>query len=139
MNEVVEKLPKSVWLTTMPQLISRLLHPSKQVVEVLMDLLAALVAAYPDQALWYVVPVTRSADSERAARARSIVKSAVSLAKSKRVAEVLGAGGTLVKELIRVCIQGVPQRVGSAALLHNRERERPKTENLFGIRILTYS
>ncbi|KAJ8905529.1 hypothetical protein NDN08_002036 [Rhodosorus marinus] len=110
MKEVVEKLPKSVWLTTMPQLLSRLLHPSEQVVQVLMDLLASLVAAYPDQALWYVVPVTRSADSERAARARSIVKSAVSLAKSKRATEVLGAGGTLVKELIRVCIQGAPQR-----------------------------
>lgn len=112
-NNLVRTLPKALWLTAMPQLLSRLLHPSQRVQDSLVTLLASIVAAYPDQSLWFVVPVTRSRDSARASRAKRIVQKALATAKDEYVAAVLQAGSSIVKELIRVCIQPAPQKARS--------------------------
>lgn len=50
MQEFRQALPLWVWITALPQLISRICHPDREASEFLQGLLVDLLLAFPDQA-----------------------------------------------------------------------------------------
>lgn len=50
MQEIRQALPLWVWITALPQLISRICHPDREASEFLQGLLVDLLLAFPDQA-----------------------------------------------------------------------------------------
>ncbi|WVQ68017.1 uncharacterized protein L199_006223 [Kwoniella botswanensis] len=53
------------FLTAFPQIISRIVHPSKKVAGILKKIMAAVIVRYPQQALWPTVGAMQSKRAER--------------------------------------------------------------------------
>eukprot|EP00177_Eucheuma_denticulatum_P000643 GFKZ01001157.1.p1 GENE.GFKZ01001157.1~~GFKZ01001157.1.p1 ORF type:complete len:878 (+),score=116.22 GFKZ01001157.1:427-3060(+) len=56
MKKAFKSIPLYMWMTAIPQLMSRLLHPRRQVADELSQLLSRVFVAYPDQCIWLVLP-----------------------------------------------------------------------------------
>lgn len=119
-----QTLPRYMWMTVVPQLMSRVLHPSDFVREQLRELLASIVAEFPDQAIWMIAPSSQLAAKERKQVAADILNKAVQLARrgpggkttgaqAKSRAAILKAtarnGLCVIKQLINVCSHILPK------------------------------
>lgn len=117
-------LPKYMWMTVVPQLMSRVLHPSDFVREQLRELLASIVMEFPDQAIWMIAPSSQLAAKERKQVASDILNKAVQLARrvsggkttpaqAKSRAATLKStarnGLCVIKQLIQVCSLVLPK------------------------------
>ncbi|OCF57218.1 hypothetical protein L486_04674 [Kwoniella mangroviensis CBS 10435] len=65
MERVRTELPTYQFLTAFPQIISRIVHPSKKVAAILKKIMAAVIVRYPQQALWPTVGAMQSKRAER--------------------------------------------------------------------------
>ena len=65
MTDLVKTLAPFQWLTAFPQIISRLTHSNKQVYALIKEIIVAVFADYPQQAIWLLAVITRSLDAER--------------------------------------------------------------------------
>ena len=68
-----EKIPAYKFLTAFPQLISRICHPHADVTALLRRIIAKVLAAHPQQAMWMMIAVLKSSYSVRAKRCREII------------------------------------------------------------------
>lgn len=103
MVKVVGTLPLRMWLPCVPQLVSRTCHRDEPTRKLLLTLLAQLLAEYPQQLVWAVMPVALSATVERRRPGEQIVAQAKQLLLRKPGLEVLRAGSALIGQLRRVC------------------------------------
>jgi hypothetical protein len=76
MTRVVATLPLRMWLPCVPQLVSRTCHRDEPTRKLLLTLLAHLLAEYPQQLVWAVMPVALSATVERRRPGEQIVAQA---------------------------------------------------------------
>ena len=72
-EEVVGGLAPWKWLTALPQIVSRLLHPNQKVFELLKNIIVNIFKEYPHQALWLVAAVTKSNNRSRRQRATDVM------------------------------------------------------------------
>ncbi len=120
MNDTVKSMlrtmPTYVWLTVFSQLVSRICHKDPNVLQILKDILARVVARHPRQTLWVLVCVWKSSQAERARPANEIKDRAIREieglkdAKERQeklacIEDFLGKGhpGGFVEELIKAC------------------------------------
>ena len=68
-----ERLPPWLFLTALPQMLSRIAHPQESVYELLQNIIVKVVAGNPRQALWSLTAVCRSTARERAQRGSLIM------------------------------------------------------------------
>lgn len=88
MKAFARSIPPVAWLVTLPQLISRILHPHPDVSDVLQALLLACLEAFPHQALWAQAGLMGSLNKRRQAKARALQ------------AQVMATGGEAVRALL---------------------------------------
>lgn len=60
--------------TAFSQLISRICHPSQDVFNVLKTILVQLMLAYPQQSLWFLLPMLKSSHAQRVKRCQEILR-----------------------------------------------------------------
>lgn len=65
MNALADHLPEYMFLSAFPQIISRICHKNPDAFFALQRIIANVVLAYPDQAIWQMVSVSRSVVQER--------------------------------------------------------------------------
>ncbi|KAF9155074.1 serine/threonine-protein kinase M1 [Linnemannia schmuckeri] len=65
MNALADHLPEYMFLSAFPQIISRICHKNPDAFFALQRIIANVVIAYPDQAIWQMVSVSRSVVQER--------------------------------------------------------------------------
>ncbi|KAF9923098.1 serine/threonine-protein kinase M1 [Linnemannia zychae] len=65
MNNLADHLPEYMFLSAFPQIISRICHKNPDAFFALQRIIANVVLAYPDQAIWQMVSVSRSIVHER--------------------------------------------------------------------------
>lgn len=70
--KLITKLPSYVFLTAMPQLISRICHPNAEVQEILEAIIVSVLSLHPQQTLWHLIPVAKSTIKSRVQRVASI-------------------------------------------------------------------
>lgn len=58
-EQFLDILPPFVFMTALPQLLSRLGHPNGKVFAILKTILATLIKAFPQQCLWAVQTVAK--------------------------------------------------------------------------------
>ncbi|CUS11697.1 unnamed protein product [Tuber aestivum] len=68
-----ERLPPWVFLTALPQMLSRIAHSQESVYELLHGIIVKVVAGNPQQALWSLTAVCRSTARDRASRGLRIM------------------------------------------------------------------
>jgi serine/threonine-protein kinase ATR len=107
MGKLINRLPSYQWYICYLQLISRICHPSKDVHELLQQILVKVLKEYPRQALWPLMAITKSLNPVRATRANSVIN------KAKQVGapvELLDQGETFCTHLLDLCNYNVPKQ-----------------------------
>ncbi|XP_068202044.1 serine/threonine-protein kinase ATR [Palaemon carinicauda] len=73
---MVDRLPSYLFLTALPQLISRICHSNAEVFVQLCKIIASVLSAYPQQAMWHMIAVSKSSYQIRVKRCLEIFETA---------------------------------------------------------------
>ncbi|KAG8865167.1 serine/threonine-protein kinase M1 [Tulasnella sp. 330] len=84
-------LPSFQWFTAFPQIVSRIEHPSPRTFKLLARIVAAVIKAYPGQALWLFTTVVQSKRAERKKRGAQIIQHAQPATDRMSVASIVDA------------------------------------------------
>ncbi|KAM3870953.1 serine/threonine-protein kinase ATR [Diretmus argenteus] len=101
MSEHCASLAPYQFLTAFSQLISRVCHSSDEVFTVLMTIVAKVLLAYPQQAMWLMTAVSKSSYPMRMNRCNEILKKAISLKES--LGKFIGDANRLTDKLLELC------------------------------------
>ncbi|KAI4897685.1 hypothetical protein NFI96_015723 [Prochilodus magdalenae] len=100
-TEHTSNLSPYQFLTAFSQLISRICHSNDEVFSVLMEIVAKVFLAYPQQAMWMMTAVSKSSYPTRMNRCKEILKKAVSLKSS--FGKFIGDANRLTDKLVELC------------------------------------
>lgn len=107
----IAKMPAYIFYTALPQIVARIAHPNNEVYQVLQHIIYKVVLAHPQQALWSVLAVCTSTQSERMQRGATILQALRSKAKRPKPGELdikvmIMSGEHLTNQLLKVCNTG---------------------------------
>jgi serine/threonine-protein kinase ATR len=91
MKGFAKSIPPVAWLITLPQLISRILHPHPDVGDVLQALLLGCMEHFPHQALWAQAGLMGSLNKKRQQMAKTL-QGTVRLGAGRARAQLTGRG-----------------------------------------------
>ena len=97
-----DELPTYQWFTSLPQLISRSTHPNKATQQLVKEIIGHILARHPTQAVWIVMPATKSKNPLRANIANDIVRYALQNT-TVDGGKTIQAADKVIQELIHVC------------------------------------
>ncbi|KAM8770022.1 serine/threonine-protein kinase ATR [Rhynchonycteris naso] len=89
------------FLTAFSQLISRICHSHDEVFVVLMEMVAKVFLAYPQQAMWMMTAVSKSSYPMRVNRCKEILNKAIQMKKS--LEKFVGDATRLTDKLLELC------------------------------------
>ncbi|XP_067399504.1 serine/threonine-protein kinase ATR [Emydura macquarii macquarii] len=89
------------FLTAFSQLISRICHSHEEVFVVLMEIVAKVFLAYPQQAMWMVTAVSKSSYPMRVNRCKEILNKAIHMKAS--LGKFIGDATRLTDKLLELC------------------------------------
>ena len=95
------------WMTALPQLMSRVCHRHKAVQSFLTSTLSAITNAFPSQALWPLIGLSKSQVPMRAERAKSVIKPY--RISSAHCTQLVGVAEAMVDQLIVVASDLPPE------------------------------
>ena len=118
-DDVLERIPPYIFMTALPQLVSRIGHRDEQALERVRSIIERVILEYPQQALWYVYFVVNSTSGpEGLSRARVMKEILHNVGKaSASVAKLTAELGELIHGLIAIASQPVSSQRGSALTL----------------------
>ncbi|CAM6089350.1 unnamed protein product [Calypogeia fissa] len=100
----VKDLPAYQWLTSLPQLVSRICHHNDEVVRLVKHVITTVLQAYPQQALWSMAAVTKSIVAARREAAAEILQQArISLGHDREKIVLFTQFAGLIDQMIRLC------------------------------------
>ncbi len=123
-TRLIKTLPAYQWYTCYLQLISRICHPTKDVHELLQQILVKVLQTYPHQALWPLMAITKSLNTSRAHRAADVIAKAK---QAKAPPELLDQGETFCSYLLELCNYPIPKNVASLSM----QRDFPPLKRMF--------
>ncbi|KAE8234278.1 hypothetical protein CF326_g676 [Tilletia indica] len=110
MNERIRKcysrVPAYQWYGIFPQLVSRVIHKNEIVWQVLQELIAFVVKAFPDQAMWSMVAGAQSKEEERSRRMLRVLAKVKAEAKrdgNDSVESIVERSRGLAEQLLVLC------------------------------------
>lgn len=100
-TEHTDYLAPYQFLTAFSQLISRICHSHDEVFVVLMEIIAKVFLAYPQQAMWMMTAVSKSSYPMRVNRCKEILNKAIQMKKS--LEKFVGDATRLTDKLLELC------------------------------------
>ena len=73
---MIDRVAPYQFMIAFSQLMSRICHPDTEVSKILKALIGRCLQEYPQQAMWGMMAVSRSADAQRKARCQEILSAA---------------------------------------------------------------
>ena len=124
-NKYIVKLPAYVFYTALPQIVSRITHPNNEVYKFLNSIIVKVVSTHPQQALWSLLAVATSTQTDRKTRGMTILQQLRSVSSKKQesggldIRVMIKSGERLTSELLQVCVAGEFQgnRTSRASLM----------------------
>lgn len=104
-KKALDSIPVYMWMTAIPQLMSRLLHTRKIVRDELTQLLARIFCVYSDQSTWLILPSSQLKTADRKKAASDVLNTAVHMMKKGKMG-VAGESRLEQARNLRVRIQG---------------------------------
>ncbi|XP_050687762.1 serine/threonine-protein kinase ATR-like isoform X2 [Eriocheir sinensis] len=122
-GSMVDRLPHYMFLTALPQLISRICHSHNDVFKQLCKIIATMLSTFPQQAMWHMVAVSKSSYHMRVARCSEIFEAAkiINPSLSKFIADATKLADKFLELSNKPVEKGVPQ-----ASLNNLLRGLPR-------------
>ncbi|XP_060241479.1 serine/threonine-protein kinase ATR [Meriones unguiculatus] len=105
LTEHTNRLAPYQFLTAFSQLISRICHSHDEVFVVLMEIIAKVFLAYPQQAMWMMTAVSKSSYPMRVNRCKEILNKAIHMKKS--LEKFVGDATRLTDKLLELCNKSV--------------------------------
>ncbi|KAL8699738.1 MAG: hypothetical protein Q9224_001285 [Gallowayella concinna] len=124
MKKYSDRLPGFVFYTALPQIVARIVHPNPAVSPLLIEIVAKVVSAHPQQALWTLLAVVKSSSKDRALRGKQCLDRIHEYAKrlkneadGKELKAMIVHGQKLSDQLLHVCegdVQGKSSTISLA-------------------------
>ena len=73
-NKYISKMPAYIFYTALPQIVARIAHPNVEVYKYLSQIIFKVVDAHPQQALWTLLAVSTSMQTDRKTRGMQIMQ-----------------------------------------------------------------
>ncbi|CAD6885848.1 unnamed protein product [Tilletia laevis] len=105
-RKLYSKVPAYQWYGIFPQLVSRVIHKNEIVWQVLQELIAFVVKAFPEQAMWSMVAGVQSKDEDRARRMTRILAKVKADAKrdaNDTVESIVDRSRGIAEQLLVLC------------------------------------
>ena len=137
-REAFRKIPVYMWMSVVPQLMSRMLHESPIIQDEVSNLLAKLLIKYPNQGVWLIASSSELRSSKRREAVSNVINKAVVSLKKVRKSQSLSSGSaesqkarkskasnfnkfvrgglTVIKDLIRICERECKTKKGGGKL-----------------------
>ena len=105
MRKSIRHLARYQWFAVLPQLVARIVHKNEAVWQVLLEIIVAVVVAYPQQSIWALIAGSHSKDHKRRQRYEHIAERVASVAERpyRDVVRVMDAAEQLSTELLHLC------------------------------------
>ena len=123
-KKYIDRLPAFVFYTAFAQIVARICHTNQAIYSSLVDIVAKVVVAHPQQALWTLLAMIKSSAKDRSHRGISCMTKILESAKKMKtetahseVKTLMMQGQKLSDQLLQVCegnIQGKPGTVSMA-------------------------
>ena len=120
-RKYIDRLPAFVFYTALSQLVARICHPSSSVFNLVVDMVAKVVIQHTAQALWTLLAVVKSSNSDRARRGITCISRVHENARKARngaavpeLKSFIQQGQKMSDQLLHVCeggIEGKPARI----------------------------
>ncbi|XP_022702954.1 serine/threonine-protein kinase ATR-like isoform X2 [Varroa jacobsoni] len=123
LTQSLSVLRPCIFYAVMGQLVSRIVHPHRRVVELVKELLIKVIAAYPERALWSFFFTTKYENKERQCKARAIIAAIES--KGELLREQAAIMSTMTDMLLILC------RANLSAKTESLRRVCPALSNTF--------
>ncbi|CDP14533.1 unnamed protein product [Coffea canephora] len=104
MRGCLKDLPTYQWLAVLPQLVSRICHQNEEIVRLVKHIITSVLRQYPQQALWTMAAVTKSAVPSRRSAAEEIIDAARRGSSQGGTRSLFMQFATLIDHLIRLCL-----------------------------------
>lgn len=109
-RKYVQKMPAYMFYTALPQIVSRITHSNTEVFRWLQMIIQKVVMAHPQQALWSLLAVCTSTQSDRRARGALILNAVKNSKKadssSHDIKSMIKNGEKLAEQLLLACNAG---------------------------------
>lgn len=123
-TKYVDRLQPYLFYTALPQMISRIGHPHKNVWDMLAHIVVRVAAYYPRQSLWSLLAIARSTAKDKSARGsyllnrlrQSLQKKDKGATNIETVKALINVGQRLTENLLLACEHQVDQRVSQVSL-----------------------
>ena len=102
-DKLIHKLPAFQFLTSLPQLTSRMCHRNKATFNLVQEIFIKLLSAHHQQTLWNMMAAHKSTDDIRSRRCHEILKKAESQVKTFDVKRSVHLFISMTEQLLHVC------------------------------------
>ncbi|BGO96796.1 Serine/threonine-protein kinase MEC1 [Rhodotorula toruloides] len=116
---VQQPLPAYLWLTVLPQLVSRILHANETLYDVLEQVLLKVLSTFPHHGFWAMASGAKSNTNRRSRRNMRIFQKAKEAAAAKHASDVgaiVDEGLRLVDQLLVLCNFPINGKVDTLSL-----------------------
>ncbi|KAG6530237.1 serine/threonine-protein kinase ATR-like [Zingiber officinale] len=100
MRGCLKNLPTYQWLTVLSQLVSRICHENKEIVRIVKCIITSVLQKYPQQVLWTMAAVSKSAVAARCEAAAQIIQAARTGSENR---DLFIQFDSLIGHLIKLC------------------------------------
>ncbi|KAF8859864.1 protein kinase-like protein rad3 [Acephala macrosclerotiorum] len=108
-KKYIAKLPAYMFYTALPQIVARIAHQNTEVFRFLQDMIIKVIAAYPRQALWSLLAVCASTQSDRKTRGATIlsnVRNKKTTEPGVEMRKIIKDGEKICEQLLMACNAG---------------------------------
>jgi serine/threonine-protein kinase ATR len=113
-QKYINRMPAYMFYTALPQIIARIAHRNPDVYKILQEIIVKVVRAHPQQALWSLLAVSTSIQSDRKNRGVQVLQTLRTGTGSNKKLEIssldikamIRSGEKLTSELLMVCNGG---------------------------------
>ena len=110
MKKYIDRLPAFVFYTAFAQIVARICHINTTIYASLADIIAKVVTAHPQQALWTLLAMVKSSAPDRSSRGNFCLKKIIENAKKLKtenagteMKNLMAQGQKLSEQLLNVC------------------------------------
>ncbi|KAI5476130.1 phosphatidylinositol 3-/4-kinase [Pseudohyphozyma bogoriensis] len=103
MKRNAKKLPPYQWLTVLPQLVSRILHPNDELCVTLDEILLRVLVSYPHHGFWAMASGAKSQTAKRGRRSMKLLTKAKGRDGPSEIGYLIDEGLRLVDQLLVLC------------------------------------
>ncbi|KAF7872002.1 uncharacterized protein EAF02_009107 [Botrytis sinoallii] len=110
-KKYISKMPAYIFYTALPQIVSRITHPHKEVNYYLQLIMLKVVSAHPQQSLWSVLALSTSTQLDRRTKGTELLAKLPSMSakadhNSIDIKALIRNGQALTAEILRLCEAG---------------------------------